>query len=150
MIATLDLWNYGLVLLYGMLLSVSFAGGCGTQKNRWSIAAFGASILGMQYLCWSLYGLSVTTKLYPLISHLPLVLMLVLGLKKPWGVAIASVLTAYFCCQLPRWIGTVAHSLIKTQLAYQVGYTISIFPLFYALWKYFAKAAHKARMACFS
>ena len=144
MVATLGLINYGLVLLYGILLSVSFTGGCATRKGRWSIIAFSALMLSVQYFCWSIYGLSMTTKLYPLISHLPLVLMLVFALKKSWGVSIASVLTAYFCCQLPRWLGTTSLSLFKTQFAYQMGYTISIFPLFYVLWKYFAKAAYKA------
>lgn len=144
MAATLGLLNYGLVLQYGILLSVRFAGGCGARINRWWIAAFGLSMLSVQYLCWSFLGLTLTTKLYPLISHLPLVLMLVYGLKKPWGIAIASVLTAYFCCQLPRWMGTISLSLFETQLAYEAGYAISIVPLFYVLWKYFAKAAYRA------
>lgn len=144
MATALAMLNYGLVLLYGILLSVCFAGGCAKAKHCWSVVAFSALILGIQFLFWSLCGLTFTMRLYPLISHVPLVFMLVFALEKPWGITIASVLTAYFCCQLPRCFGSIALYLFRSQLAYQVVYTISIFPLFYILWKYFAKAAYKA------
>lgn len=128
MTAVLDLLNYGFVLLYGTFLTVGFAGGCSSKKERRMVAVVGAIILIAQVISYSLWGFEQTKKLYPLICHLPLFLMLVLLFKRTWGVALVSVLTAYFCCQLPRWIGTLTLFLFGTSLAYQLGYMISIVP----------------------
>ena len=140
----LSIFNYGLVLLYGTFLTVGFAGGCASKKERFEVALLSVALLAVQTLCYFLLGVEETRKLYPLISHLPLFLALVLRLKRPWGVALASVLTAYFCCQLPRWIGTLTLYLFGTALAYELGYILSLVPLFYILRRYFAKAAYRA------
>lgn len=133
-----------LVLLYGTLLAIGFAGGCTSKKERREVAVLSVIILAAQTLSYILYGLENTRKLYPFISHLPLFLMLVLRFKRPWGVALASILTAYFCCQLPQWIGTVTLHLFGTKLAYALGYIISLVSLFILLWRYFVKAAYQA------
>ncbi|MEG2136951.1 MAG: ATP-binding protein, partial [Clostridia bacterium] len=80
--------NYGLVLLFGVFLSVLFSGGCKGRKERLYILLFSLFTLCAQTACSYAFGLSATTKLYPLITHLPLVLFLVLALKKPVGISI--------------------------------------------------------------
>lgn len=140
----LVLLNSTLVFLYGFFLNISFAGGCKTKKERHII---GISCLGLwlvQVICWLIWGFNATRQLYPLISHLPLTLTLVFVLKKPWGVSISSVLTAYFCCQLPRWVATMFLAIFGTDVAYQISYSIVIFPIFFILNRYFTGAAHKA------
>lgn len=144
MAAVLGVLNFGLVLLYGVLLSVEFAGGCTEKKDCRAVVVLSFLSLVLQLVCYLLLGLETTRKLYPLISHLPLYLMLTLVFKRPRGVALVSVLTAYFCCQLPRWIGTLTLYLFGTQLAYQIGYMISIFPLFFLLRRYLAMSAYRA------
>lgn len=144
MTLVLGMFNYGFVLLYGVLLTVGFAGGCDSKKERRMVAALSAIILAAQVLSYALWGLAHTKKLYPIISHLPLFLILVWGLKKPSGVALASVLTAYFCCQLPRWIGTIALYLFGTRLAYQAGSLLSLAPLYFFLQRYFTMPAYRA------
>lgn len=139
-----DLVNYALVLVYGALLTVSFAGGCATKKERRTVTALCVIVLAVQVLSYVILGLENTKKLYPLISHLPLFLMLILMFKRPWGVALASVLAAYFCCQLPRCIGTFTLYLFKTNLAYQAGYMLSLAPLYFFLRRYFTTAAYRA------
>lgn len=140
----LGIINYAFVLLYGVLLTVSFAGGCSSKKERRKLAALCIVILTVQLICYALWGLAKTKKLYPLISHLPLFLLLVFVLKKPWGVALVSVLTAYFCCQLPRFIGTLTLYLFGTELSYQVGYLLSVAPLYFFLRRYFTMPAYHA------
>lgn len=144
MIAFLGVLNYALVFLYGALLTVGFAGGCASKRERRALTAFSVIVLTAQMLCYALWGLEYTKKIYPLISHLPLFLMLVLIFKRPWGVALASVLTAYFCCQLPRWIGTLTLYLFGTKLAYQAGYMISLAPLYLFLRRHFTIPAYRA------
>lgn len=133
-----------IVLLYGTLLAISFAGGCTSKKDHREVAVLSVIILAAQTLSYFLLGLENTRKLYPLISHLPLFLMLVFRFKRPWGVALTSILTAYFCCQLPQWIGAVSFHLFGTMLAYALGYLLSLVSLFILLRRYFAKAAYRA------
>ena len=140
----LALINTTLVFLYGFFLSISFAGGCETKRDRHIIGILCVAIWAAQVLCWRLFGFTFTWRLYPLISHIPLILTLVFCLKKPFGVSVASVLTAYFCCQLPRWVATLFFGLFGTEIAYQISYSIAIFPTIYLLNRYFTAAAHKA------
>jgi len=143
-IDALVLINSTLVFLYGFFLTVNFAGGCSTQKERRIIIVLCTTILITQVLCWRLFGFTSTSQLYPLISHLPITLTLVFALKKPWSVSIASILTAYFCCQLPRWVATIFYALFCTNIAYQVSYSLIIFPIYYLLKRYFTAAAYRA------
>jgi two-component system sensor histidine kinase AgrC len=139
-----NLINYVLVLLYGTFLAVGLAGGCALKKERRRVAALCVIILAIQAVSYACLGLERTEKLYPLIVHLPLFIVLVFRLKKQWGIALVSILTAYFCCQLPRWVGTLALNLFGTTLAYEVGYMLSLVPLFLILRKCFVQAAYHA------
>ncbi len=133
-----------LVLLYGTLLTIGFAGGCSSKKELREVAVLSVIILTMQIVSYSLFGLDNTRKLYPLISHLPIFLVLVFRFKRPWRVALTSILTAYLCCQLPQWIGAVTLLLFSTTLAYALGYILSLASLFILLRRYFVKAAYRA------
>ncbi len=133
-----------LVLLYGTLLTIGFAGGCTSNKERHGVAVLSVILLALQALSYYLFGLENTRKLYPLITHLPTFVVLVSCFKRPWGVALTSILTAYFCCQLPQWFGTVTFHLFGTKLAYGLGYVLSLVSLFVLLRRYFAKEAYRA------
>lgn len=82
MTIVLDGLNGSLILLYGILLTVRFAGGYNTPKERRFLIIMSIVIWIAQTLCWSFWGLKITAQLYPLITHLPIVLILVLILKK--------------------------------------------------------------------
>lgn len=144
MVDLLVLINSTLVFLYGFFLTIRFAGGCSTQKERRIVGVLCAAIFITQVICWRLLGFITTSQLYPLISHLPIILTLVFALKKPLGVTVASMLTGYFCCQLPRWVATIFLELFGTQTAYQVSYSLFIIPIFFLLRRYFTASAHKA------
>lgn len=143
-IQILSTFNYGLVLLFGVFLSVLFSGNSKNKMDRLRIFFFSIFTLCLQTSCAFLFGLSLTTKLYPLITHIPLILFLVLSLKKPIGISIISVMTAYFCCQIPRWTGAVAQQIFHTQIAYTIVYSISIIIFFLLIWRFFVKPAHQA------
>ncbi|MEG2421105.1 MAG: ATP-binding protein [Oscillospiraceae bacterium] len=137
-------FNYGLVLLFGVFLSVLFAGGVKDRLDRMKILLFVIFTLILQTSCSLLFGLDVTTKLYPLIAHLPLILFLVLALKKPVGISIVSVLTAYFCCQLPRWAGVLAQEISHSRTPYLITYSIAAISFFFLICRFFTKPAHQA------
>ena len=144
MTAALQLINFGLVLFYGAALAVFFSGGIRTRRDRWMTAALCLVLLAVQGLFFLLLGLQRTRMLYPLLTHLPLWLFLWLGLKRKPMLALASVLTAYFCCQLPRWVGSLAQAILGSPLSYELAYAVSILLFGYLLCRRFASPAYAA------
>jgi len=143
----LNIWNvfnYGLVLLFGLFLTIFISGGWSSLKERTLVFSLCPVLLAIQGLCMLLWGARTVEQLYPLLVHLPLILLLVFALKKRFGVALASVCTAYLLCQLPRWVDLSLSAITNSPLAGQIGYTLSIIPFFFLLCRYFVKAAHNA------
>ena len=64
--------------------------------------------------------------------------------KKKLSIAIVSVLTAYFYCQLPRWVGSIAEFVFGVRLAYLIVYTVSIIIFYFILKRYFSIPAYYA------
>ena len=126
----LSAFNYGLVLVYGLVLTAEIAGGCAGRRQRCFLAGLSAVFLLVQFLCWQLFGFETVERLYPLIVHLPLILALVLVLKKPVFVSAVSTCTGYLCCQIPNWGRAVIEMATGSPLAGQIGYTLLIVPVF--------------------
>lgn len=144
LLSALGIFNYGLVLIYGLFLCTEIAGGWETRRQKWMIIALCPVFLLIQSICWLSMGVGTAKELYPLIVHLPLVLILIFVLKKTVGVAVVSTCTAYLCCQLPRWINIMTAALTRSELAGEISYTVTIIPLFFLLRRYFTRAAHDA------
>jgi len=140
----LGVFNYGLVLIYGLFLSTYIAGGWTTQQQKRLTFMLCPLFLLIQSLCWLTWGVSTAKQLYPLIVHLPLVLILIFVLKKKPGVALVSVCTAYLCCQLPRWVNLAVTAVTGSPLAGEISYTLVIFPIYLLLRRYFVRIAHDA------
>lgn len=133
--------NCGLVFFFGAALSVSMAGGCRSQREWGLLFMLCPIFLALQTMSWLLLGLDVTKQLYPLLIHLPLLLMLTFGLKRPAGISLASVFAAYLCCQYPRCCAITAAIVTGSGLAGQVVYTACIVPIFLFLLRYFVPSA---------
>ena len=141
-VSALDIFNYGLVLLYGLVLDVAIAGGCETAKQRRVILWLCPAFLLIQSLGWLALGESGVKQIYPIIVHLPLVLILVTVLKRSWGVAIVSTCTAYLCCQPPRWGSIAIEALTHSAVAADIVYILLIAGMFWLLRRYFVAAAY--------
>lgn len=140
----LSIINYGLILLYGLFLSISIAGGCNTRQQKRLICVICPLLLLIQSALWLELGVDAAKKLYPVAVHLPLVLILIFALKKKIGVALVSVCTAYLCCQLPRWVNLFFTVLTGSSLVGEISYTLVILPIYLLLRRYFADIAHDA------
>lgn len=143
-LTALGAFNYGLILIYGLFLSAHIAGGWTNQRQKRLIWILCPLFLLIQTPCWLILGESATKQLYPLIVHLPLVLILIVVLKKPMGIALVSVCTAYLCCQLPRWVDLTVATVTRSPLAGEISYTLVIFPIFLLLYRYFVRPAYNA------
>ena len=140
----LDVFDYALVLIYGLALDVFISGGCDTPRQKRLIAYLCPCFLVVQLLGWLALGELAVKQIYPLIVHLPLVLILVLALKKPWGIAIVSTATAYLCCQPPRWGSMAVEALTHSAVAGNLVYIVLLSGSFYLFRRYFVAAAYGA------
>lgn len=127
-----------IVLVFGVAVSLLFAGVKLTLKGKLATTIFHIFILLIQVLCWQMLGLQTTMKLYPYITHLPTIVFLVLYFKRPWLISISSVLTAYLCCQIPRWIGSLAAAVFDNPFADHISYFVAMCFVYYFLKKYVA------------
>lgn len=109
---TVRLLNFTAVSVFGIVLSMVFCDILWTRRKRLAMASSMAVILIFQGLIYFGSGSSVTSRLYPLITHLPLALILcVLNKRCLWPMI--SVLTAYLCCQLRRWLGLMVTAILS-------------------------------------
>lgn len=113
-----SLLNDMAVSLFGSILSASFCNALATRRNRrifWGCMALLALLQGWVYFLWDAEFLKY---IYPLIVHLPLILVLYALTGKLLWPAI-SVLSAYLCCQLRRWIALLAISVLSGDIVMQ-------------------------------
>lgn len=91
------------VSFFGSILSASFCGVPDTHKKRRPFLCGILSLCILQGILYFFYGPAFMRRIYPLVVHLPLLLLLYLLTRRLlWP--FFSILTAYLCCQLRRWI----------------------------------------------
>ena len=103
---SLYICNTVAVGLFGIVLSAAFCNIRWDRKNVLWMAAATAAIYLLQAVVY--FGIDTTRGqyLYPIHTHLTLAIVLcVLSRQRLWPVI--SVLTAYLCCQLRRWLALV-------------------------------------------
>ncbi len=139
----LGLVNYTLILIYGAVISLNFSGYEKTRKNRIAIVLMIFLILLLQMVVFIITDYIVTSKLYPLIVHLPLILFIERYMKRPCSIAIVSVLTAYLCCQPPNWLGIAMHFLLKSEEAFFLGNSLGILIMLYLIRRFVAPSVNQ-------
>ncbi len=97
--------NFSFVLLFGIILSLSFAdiGFKQNKKQYFLIICFLGMVQTFVYLAFSN---EFMFKAYPLLIHFPLFLILRFYYKKNILISGISVLSAYLFCTPRKWIGT--------------------------------------------
>jgi two-component system sensor histidine kinase AgrC len=137
-VTVIGMIRFGFSLLFGVALSVDFAGIEHTRRNNIAVGSACVILLLAQSSCWWLFGIDFTSKLYPLIIHLPMILFLTLYLKRPWLISTVSVLSAYLCCQVPRWIGSIGGAVLSSRLGEHICYIAAVFVAYYLFKRYVA------------
>lgn len=139
----LSLLNDGAVSIFGSVLSASFCDVLNERKNRrifWSCMIL---MLLLQCLIYSVWDAEFLRKMFPLIVHLPLILLLYLLTKKLlW--AVISVLTAYLCCQLRRWLALLMVALLSGgSMTQDIVELIVTAPILFVLLKFISPAVRQ-------
>ena len=132
--------RYLFAMLFGAAVAVSFAGMARTRKNYMALGGFTVISLILQFICLRILDMDMTIKIYPLISHLPVTIFIVVYLKRPWLISLTSMVVSFLCCQPPRWIGTVAGEVFDSASGDHLGYVVSVFLMYYFLQKYVVKS----------
>jgi two-component system, LytTR family, sensor histidine kinase AgrC len=141
MIATvIEFSRYWFALLFGAAVAVSFAGMARTQKNYLAVGCFTVVLFIMQITSVGLWGMAMTIKIYPLLSHLPVAIFIVVYLKRSWLVSLTSMFASFLCCQPSRWIGSVAGAVFDSVSINHVSYVATVFLMYYFLLKYVVKS----------
>lgn len=99
------------VSIFGSVLSASFCDALANRRNRRIFVCCMILIPLLQFWVYTLWNVAFLRQIYPLIVHLPLMLVLYLLTGKLLWPAI-SVLTAYLCCQLRRWIALLTVAIL--------------------------------------
>lgn len=112
--------HYALILIFGIVLSSAFCDVAFTKKNFLRLFLLFLVCGALQLLVFTALGEDIVWKLYPLIVHVPLLMVLCLGYKKRFVSAIAAIATAYMCCQIPKWVGLLVGLLAGNDVANQI------------------------------
>lgn len=99
------------VSLFGSVLAACFCSALTTRRNQWIFWISMALLPVVQSWIYYLWDGGVLRKIYPLLVHLPLLIVLVcLTRRVLWP--LISIFTAYLCCQLRRWIALLVIALL--------------------------------------
>ena len=99
----IDLINLAAVGAFGMILSASFCDIFWTKRKKLVMAGSMAAIFMLQGVIYFGIDPYIVEYIYPFVTHFPLAVVLcILNKECLWPVI--SVLAAYLCCQLRRWL----------------------------------------------
>lgn len=132
--------NGVLVTVFGIVLSAAFCDIQWTRKKTACIAGCVLLLFVVQGIFYFSMELEMVRYYYPFIIHVPLIFILYAFYKK-WLWVVSSVLTAYLCCQLRRWLALFVVELCSGREWMQDAAEVVItFPLLFVLVKYIAPA----------
>lgn len=97
------LFNVTAVGVFGMVLSAAFCDILWTRRKVFAMVSGIVVILLLQGVIYFRFDLDNIEKIYPFITHIPLIAVLcILNRRCLWPTI--SVMSAYLCCQLRRWL----------------------------------------------
>lgn len=142
-VTLISLLNDAAVSIFGGWLSFAFCGIQDTRRNRWIFWLVMAVMLIPQGAVYLLWNAEFRLRVYPLVFHLPLLLLLFLLTGKVLWPTI-SILSAYLFCQLRRWLALLATTLLPgeelTQKLAELAFTL---PLLLILLRFAAPAVRQ-------
>lgn len=116
----LGIINFGVLLIFGVVVSATFSGVKLNRKNVGILSVLCILILILQYTSYALLGFKRTEMIYPLISHLPIALFLTLYYKRRFSYSVFAIMTAYLLCQISKWMGILGIAFYEKQWFFYV------------------------------
>lgn len=101
------------LLLFGIFFSAAFADIQPTRKNCNVFISFSIACGAAQIIVFYFVSEEHIWKLYPFITHIPLIYVLCFYCKKRFATALIAVTTAYLCCQPANFLGKLAFDIFR-------------------------------------
>lgn len=128
------------LLLFGVFVSAAFLSIPFNKKNIIILLTFCIGINVMHIICYLNIGLKATYWFYPVITHVPSVLLYCLYYKRRVLFSMFAITSAYLCCQFSKWLSMLAMVLTgKVWVEYSVRSFITAF-LGFLIIRYFASS----------
>ena len=105
------------LLLFGIFLSAAFSGIRFSRKTVWILLGFSAFSGILQLIIYLIRGEDQVRRLYPLITHLPLFLLLCKVYHQKIRIAAASICISYLCCHPSKWFGILTFAITESFVA---------------------------------
>ncbi|MBP0963182.1 MAG: GHKL domain-containing protein, partial [Oscillospiraceae bacterium] len=126
------------LLVFGVVLSAAFADIRFSKTNLFILLGFCLFSGLLQTSVHLLWNSELIWTVYPLIAHLPLVVLLWRVFRRKIVVALMSVFTAYLCCQPCMWLGLIAFSLSNSELVQYLVHWVTLAALSVVILRVFA------------
>ncbi len=136
----LSILHHAATLLFGVYISSAFLGIRMNRKNVLILFGFTSAVGAIYVLSFICFGEVITTQIYPLIIHIPLIIFLSLFYKYKPMLSALSVLTAYLCCQISKWVGLVALDMTKQEWVYYSARIVTTVIVFAVLIRFVSNA----------
>lgn len=126
------------VLVFGVTLTAVFSRIRFTKRNIFILLGFIVFSGGFQAVASQPFREDLVWKLYPVITHLPLILLLFFVYHKPPAAAMAATFTAYLFCQPSKWVGVFVYSFTNSEAAELIARILCLIPCGYIAVVYLA------------
>lgn len=132
----INLMNYTFVLFFGIIVAFYLADLPFEEHHRlYVLTLLGFSAL--QLVFYLLLGETIVYKCYPLLIHLPLILLIRFVCHRDTYISIISVLAAYLFCTPRKWIGTLIASFADNDpMLANIGAILITIPLLFLIIRY--------------
>lgn len=109
---TISIINFASVGIFGIILSAGFCDIRWTRYKKLFMAGSMSALMLIQGIAYVFADVYVVKFLYPLITHIPLTIVLcILSGEFLWP--LVAVLTAYLCCQIRRWLALLVLAMFS-------------------------------------
>lgn len=133
--------NYLVLLLFGVVISAAFLDIL-HKKSIPGLFFATAACFVIQTICYSIWDMNVTRLIYPLITHLPVILIYRFYFKQSLVSSYISVACAYLFCAISGWGSFLATSVTGLEI---IGFLVRILInilIAYLILRYVARAIH--------
>lgn len=133
----LSIVNYAMVFIFGLVLTAAFSGTLKDKKYRIGFAAFYIFIFIIQAIIFFTFGYKIVEMIYPLVTHLPLILFLVFYCRKSWTTSILSLVCAYLLTSPRLWLGSLVSAMFGgNEIAFYITEILVTIPMLILICRY--------------
>ena len=121
-----EMIRHVLTLYFGVFVTTSIIGIKNNKKNLIILNAFCIADLLLHLVLMLTINEKYVSNAYPLLTHLPLILLLIIAFKKSILKSLLAVTTAYLCCQISNWLSIIPESYKQDQWVINLTYIAGI------------------------